>query len=59
MLCSKLLISFSIMSDLRNAKRAAKVHRDHTRLRHRRKSIAMLCPDQPQRATRGNVAVSR
>lgn len=52
------LISFSTMSDLRNAKRAARVHRDHTRLTCRRKSISVLCPGQPQGAMRCDVAVS-
>ena len=53
------LISFSTVSDLRNARGAASVHRDHTRLRCRRKSIPTPCPGQPRRAVRGNVSFSR
>lgn len=49
---------FSTMSDLCNAMRAARAHRDRGRLRCRRKSISVLCPGQPRGATRGDVTVS-
>lgn len=52
------LISFSTMSYLCNAKRAARAHRDHTRLRCRRKPISMRCPGQPRGDMRGDAAVS-
>lgn len=52
-------VSFSTMSECRNARRTARAHRHHTRLRCRRKSMSMFCPGQPQGAKRGDVAASR
>ena len=52
------LISFSTTSDLCNAKRAARAHWDHTRLRCKRNSISMLCPGQSREAMRGDTAAS-
>lgn len=51
-------ISFSTMSEPLHARRTARAHRDHTRLRCRRKSMSMFCPGQPRGAARGSAAAS-